>query len=73
MDRPLKLKVNSSQIHDGSTYDPDTGRLTTVLNGSTHAYHNVPAEFIEGLESSDSPGKYFHQHIRNAHKVSRVR
>ena len=72
MDRPLKLKP-SSQIHDG-TYDPQTGRLTVVLNGGVvHAYHSVDPKYVEGLESADSPGKYFHQFIRNAHQTSRVR
>jgi KTSC domain-containing protein len=70
-DRSLKLG-KSSQIHDG-TYDPVTERLTVVLNGSTHAYHNVPSTLVDGLESAESHGDYFHKHIRNAHKVSRVR
>ena len=73
MDRPLKLKKKSSQIHEGSTYDPSTERLTTVLNGATVAYHQVSPELITGLEQADSPGSYFHQHIRNAHKNTRVR
>jgi hypothetical protein len=73
MDRPLKLKKKSSQIHEGSTYDPDTERLTTVLNGATVAYHQVPQELIDGLEQADSPGSYFHQHIRPHHQYSRVR
>ena len=78
MDRPLKFKKKSSQIHEGSTYDPDTGRLTAVLNGATAAYHNVKPELIEGLESADSPGTFFHQHIKGPkgqpkHEYSRVR
>jgi len=73
MDRPLKLKKESSQIHEGSTYDPSTERLTTVLNGATVAYHQVSPEIIAGLEQADSPGTYFHQYIRNAHKNTRVR
>jgi hypothetical protein len=84
MDRPLKLKNKSSQIHEGSTYDPRTERLTTVLNGATVAYHNVP-QFsskeeedrgpgsIEGLENAESPGSYFHRHIRPHYQYSRVR
>jgi hypothetical protein len=73
MDRLLKLKKKSSQIHEGSTYDPDTGRLTTVLNGATVGYHSVPQELIDGLEKADSPGTYFHQHIKSQHQFSRVR
>jgi len=83
MDLPLKLKKKSSQIHEGSTYDPRTERLTTVLNGATVAYHNVP-QFsskeesngpgsIDGLENAESPGLYFHQHIRPHYQYSRVR
>lgn len=70
-DRPLKLG-KSSQIHDG-TYDPSTERLTLTLNGSVHAYHNVPSHLVDGLEKADSHGDYFHKNIRNVHKVSRVR
>ena len=73
MDRPLHFKKKSSQIHDGSTYDDSTGRLTAVLNGSVHAYHNVNPEVAEGLEQADSPGTYFHENIRNKHEHTRVR
>jgi len=71
MDRPLRFKKKSSQIHDGSTYDDSTGRLTAVLNGSVHAYHNVDPEIIDGLEQADSPGTYFHAHIRNNDKYGK--
>lgn len=65
MDRPIRLRKKSSQIHEGSTYDDATGRFTAVLNdGHVHAYHSVPAEIIDGLEKSDSPGTYFHDNIR---------
>ena len=73
MDRKLKFKKKSSQIHEGSTYDDGTGRLTAVLNGSVVAYHGVHPDTISGLEKADSPGSYFHEHIRNKHEFSRVR
>ena len=78
MDRPLKFKKKSSQIHEGSTYDPDTGRVTAVLNGAVGAYHNVHPNLIEQWEKADSPGTFFHQHIKGskehpAHEYTRVR
>ena len=78
MDRPLRLKHKSSQIHEGSTYDPETGRLTAVLNGAVAAYHGVHPDIIDGLEKAESPGKYFHEHIKGPkekpiHEYSRVR
>lgn len=79
MDRPLKFKEKSSQIHDGSTYDPSTGRVTAVLNGAVGAYHNVSADLISEWEKSDSPGTFFHDHIKGRdksspiHKYTRVR
>jgi len=72
VDRPLKLKNKSSQIH-GGTYDDDTGRMVLVLNGATVAYHNVDAKHAVGIENADSHGDYFHKHIRPHHQYSRVR
>jgi hypothetical protein len=71
-DRPLKLR-QSSQIHKGSTYDDETGRLTAVLNGGVYSYHDVPPEKIEGLEKAPSHGDYFHKHIRGQHEFNRVK
>jgi hypothetical protein len=73
VDRPLKLKP-SSHIH-GGTYDPQTGRLTLVLNGGTIAHHGVSVEHAEGLEKAASHGKYYHENIRNNpdYDFSRVR
>ena len=77
-DRPLRLRnKNSSQIH-GGTYDPATGRLTLQLNGAVGAYHAVHPDLVTGLEESESPGTFYHQHIKGPkdapkHQYSRVR
>lgn len=77
MDRPLKLKNPSSQIH-GGTYDPVSKRLVVELNGSEHSVHNVHPDLVDGLEKADSHGKYFHQHILGSvkkplHEFTRVK
>jgi len=72
VDRPLKLSKKSSHLHSG-TYDPQTGRLTLELNGGTVAHHDVPQDTIDGLESADSPGNFYHHNIRSVHDYTRVR
>ena len=77
MDRPLKLKNPSTQIH-GGTYDPATGRLVAELNGATFSVHNVHPDLIDGMEKADSHGKFFHQYILGSqkqplHEFTRVR
>jgi KTSC domain len=65
---PLK----SSNL-EGVHYDPLSKNLTVkFLSGQTHAYEAVTPEIHAGLMKADSPGKYFHAHIRNAHPSSRV-
>lgn len=79
MDRPLKFKKKSSQIHEGSTYDDATGRVTAVLNGAVGAYHNVHPDTVAAWEKSDSPGTFFHDFIKGRkgepkkHEYTRVR
>lgn len=55
-------KVESSNIseigHEGTT-------LTVKFsNGGTYEYDGVPAEMLGKILTAESPGKFFHQHIK---------
>lgn len=71
MDR--KLKLGDSDNLKGGTYDPQTERLTVQLKDRHYAYHSVPAHLIEKLESADSHGEFFAEHIKPHHEFTRVK
>lgn len=63
--------VKSSNI-DAIGYDDEAKRLTVKFkSGQTHDYHGVDPAHWAKLSSAESVGKYFHAHIRNAHKSSK--
>ena len=63
------VPVTSSQIA-AIGYDPTTGELVIRFHGcgrqgaSIYSYAGVPAALARGLVEAQSPGSYFHRHIR---------
>lgn len=65
-------RVESSNIK-AVGYDPATKRLRVEFgSGSTYEYSGVSATTHEGLVGAESVGKYFHRHVRGAHKGKAV-
>jgi hypothetical protein len=63
------IPVASSQIA-AVGYDPTARRLVVRFRGygrrpeAVYSYDGVPAEAAAGLIAAESPGAYFHRHIR---------
>ncbi len=54
-------------------YDARTGTLEVEFHsGQVHRYHGVTADHHTKLVTAPSPGSYFHAHIRDRHKSTRV-
>lgn len=52
----------------GYEYDPDRQELKIQFHsGRTYTYGSVPETIAEGLGSADSPGRYFHNHIKDVY------
>jgi hypothetical protein len=50
-------------------YHPDSNTLEIKFaSGGTYHYPDCGIEHHEGLKNADSPGAYFHQHIRRQFK-----
>lgn len=47
----------------------DNGAMSIrFADGSEHTYQNVPRQMHGALISSDSPGSFFHRHIKNNYR-----
>lgn len=56
---PLSSSISSSH------YDDETKEMHIVfVNGGEHKFTDVEKEVHDGLAAAQSPGSYFHQHIR---------
>jgi len=54
-------------------YKYDTRTLTVgYKDGSSYEYYNVPEAVFEGMESSDSLGKYMHHNIKGLFEFKKV-
>lgn len=58
-----KLQLNSSVISEVEFQDNVI--YITFQTGGVYAYYNVPRKVYDGLVASQSPGKYFHDHIKD--------
>lgn len=66
------IPVNSSNI-SAIGYDPELRTLTVRFkSGDAHCYEDVSHDHYHALMNADSVGKYFHLHIRNAHKARKA-
>ena len=60
--RPL-----SSSNLNAFRYDPTTQTLSIRFNsGRAYDYAEVPQSIVDGLESADSPGRYFNSAIKGS-------
>lgn len=49
-------------------YDPDTRELELEFtSGETYTYEDVPPEVYQELIASRSPGRFYHQSIKDAY------
>lgn len=54
-------------------YDPATKDMhITFVSGGKHKFKNVDKEHFDSIKTADSPGSYFHQHIRRKHDSEKV-
>lgn len=67
-----RQSVTSSNIRSVG-YDPSTATLEIEFHsGGVYQYYGVPDTLYLGLMQAASHGSYFHQHIRNRYRYSRV-
>jgi len=72
MDTPALTPVKSSNL-EAVGYDPGTRVLTVKFrNGGTYHYQECLPSHYEGLLSAESPGKFFHRHIKSAFKHAKA-
>jgi hypothetical protein len=65
------LPHSSSLSH--CDYDDETKEMhITFASGGRHKFKNVDKEVYDGLTKAESPGKYFHMHIRKKHDSEKV-
>lgn len=59
--------LNSSNLR-GFDYEPRSRMLKiTFQSGRTYVYNDVPQDVVDGLESAESPGKYFNSSIKDTY------
>lgn len=64
--------VQSSDLRSVG-YDAATQTLEIEFNsGGIYQYYGVPAAVYQGLMSAASHGQYFHAHIKDVYRVSRI-
>ncbi len=64
---PLRQSFPASTAIQSATYDPDTQSLTVTFKGggTSYTYPNVPPDVWEQLQSSDSPGTFWRESIKD--------
>lgn len=58
---PLISSAISSVTYDDETLEMDV----EFESGSEYTYYNVPKLVFEAFVTDDSPGRFFHQRIKN--------
>lgn len=67
-----RQSVQSSDLRSVG-YDAATQTLEIEFNsGGVYQYYGVPAAIYQGLMGAASHGQYFHAHIKNSYRYSRV-
>ena len=67
-----RIPVSSSNLMSVG-YDPTTQIMEVGFHTpSVYQYFDVPQSVYRGLLGAPSKGSYFHQHIRNVYRYSRV-
>lgn len=66
-------KIAGSSTIDAVGYDSAVRELTIRFHsGGTYRFFDVPEDKHQGLMTADSPGRYFHCHIRGCHQAQKV-
>lgn len=62
-----KHVFKSSTSIEHCDYDEDIKTLKIKFHSGAqeHQYKECPKEIYEGLKAAESPGRFFHQHVRN--------
>ncbi len=69
----IRKSVSSSNLHSVG-YDPESQTLEIEFNnGGIYQYYYVPESVHNELMSASSHGKYFHRHIKNKYRWTRIR
>jgi KTSC domain len=67
------ISVTSSNLRSVA-YDEDDEMLEIIFkDGGTYRYHALPAYIYQNLMNALSKGKYFHQHIKDRYRTTKVR
>lgn len=65
--------VSSSDLRSVG-YDETSMTLEIEFNsGGIYQYYNVPETIYNSLMNASSHGKYFHQHIKDVYRYTRIR
>jgi hypothetical protein len=57
--------LTHSSVIDGACYDSARQELTVFFrNGSAYVYREVPLPVFQSFIRSDSPGRFYHDHLR---------
>lgn len=67
-----ELTPIKSSLLNGHAYDPTTRVLHLDVRGKRYVYDDVPAEKVEAMLGSISPGRYFVTNIRDNFKGRKV-
>lgn len=62
----IKTERLSSTAIVAATYDDEAQTLDILfVNGGTYTHHDVPKDEFDGLVASSSPGRYWHNNIKD--------
>jgi len=67
----MKWKLDSSVIDSVEVNDSEE-TIIEFKNGDRYKYQHISPGVITELVSSDSPGKYFNQQIRNRYREEKL-
>lgn len=63
---------HSSSIQRCEYNDETKDMHVTFASGGKHCFKDVEKDVYDGLAAAQSPGKYFHQHLRKNYKSEKV-
>jgi hypothetical protein len=70
--KPALTPLKSSAIH-GYHYDPQTRRLVVEFaSGGRYEHRDVPAEKVEALHGSASPGRFYADKLRGLYGATKI-
>lgn len=64
--KPVKSSNIEAIGHDGASL------IVKFKSGGTYHYHDVPPEHHDAMLAADSPGGYFHAHVKGKFKHTKM-